>query len=154
MKNGLSRNAARELSVRLVYEMGFSGEKAGPIIEDRLSEASFASLREEDPLYENLPDGEQSAYIRRLVSGLDLHMPEIDSYIEKYAIRWDVSRISRMAAAILRVCMYEVMYMPEIPVAASIDAAVRIAKKYETDETAAFINGVLGSFARKEADFQ
>ena len=154
MKTGLSRNAARELSVRLIYEMGFAEEeKPESFIADRLSEAAFARLNGEDPLYDNYPDDSQREYIIKLISGLHRHMPEIDSYIEKYAIGWDVGRISRMAASILRICMYEVMYMPEIPTAASIDAAVRIAKKYETGETTAFINGILGSFARKEADF-
>ena len=50
----------------------------------------------------------------------------------------------------MRVCMYEIMYMPDIPTGAAINEAVEIAKKYETPETVKFINGILGSFARQE----
>ena len=55
-----------------------------------------------------------------------------------------------MASAIMRTAMYEILYMPEIPNGAAINAAVDIAKKYETPETVKFINGILGSFVREE----
>jgi len=55
-----------------------------------------------------------------------------------------------VASAVMRVAMYEVMYMPDIPNAAAINEAVEIAKKYETPETVKFINGILGSFSRQE----
>ena len=56
----------------------------------------------------------------------------------------------RMAAAVMRTAMYEVLYMPDVPNAAAINEAVEIAKKYETPETVKFINGILGSFVRQE----
>ena len=51
----------------------------------------------------------------------------------------------------MRVAMYEILYMPDIPNGASINEAVEIAKKYETPETVKFINGILGTFVRQEA---
>ena len=67
---------------------------------------------------------------------------------------WDIiilqSRIPMIITAIMRVAMYEMLYMPEIPNAAAVNSAVEIAKKYETPETVRFINGILGSFARRE----
>ena len=56
----------------------------------------------------------------------------------------------RMAAAIMRTAMYEVLYMPDVPNAAAINAAVEIAKNYEPKEVVSFVNGILGTFARTE----
>ena len=55
-----------------------------------------------------------------------------------------------MASAIMRVAMFEILYMQDIPDKAAINEAVEIAKKYETPETVKFINGILGSFVRQE----
>ena len=82
--------------------------------------------------------------------GVDEHGAELDGYIEKYAKGWKFSRLDRVASAIMRVAMYEVLYMPDVPNAAAINEAVEIAKKYETPETVKFINGILGSFSRQE----
>jgi hypothetical protein len=62
----------------------------------------------------------------------------------------ETNRIPRVAAAILQIAMFEAGYMHEIPVAAAIDAAVDLTKRYESTEVAAFVNGVLGAFARGE----
>ena len=86
-----------------------------------------------------------------MVRGVDDHGPELDGYIAKYAKGWNFARIPLVASAIMRVAMYEVLYMPDIPNGAAINEAVEIAKKYETPETVKFINGILGSFARQEA---
>ena len=68
----------------------------------------------------------------------------------KYAKGWRFSRIDRVAAAIMRTTMYEIMYMPDIPNGAAINEAVEIAKGYLDDEVVKFINGILGSFVRSE----
>ena len=85
-----------------------------------------------------------------MVKGVLAHGAELDGYIEKYARGWKFSRIPLVASAIMRVAMYEVLYMPDVPNAAAINEAVEIAKKYETPETVKFINGILGSFSRQE----
>ena len=89
-------------------------------------------------------------YIRRLVSGVGSHAAELDGYIEKYAQGWKFARIPLVASAIMRVAMYEILYMQDIPDGAAINEAVEIAKHYETPETVRFINGILGSFVRQE----
>lgn len=144
------RNTAREIAIHLSYELSFAGKTADELLDQRLSEEVFASLAEEDPVYRELPDPKQAEYIRRLVRGVDGHGAELDGYIEKYAKGWRFSRISLMASAIMRVSMYEILYMPDIPNGAAINEAVEIAKKYETPETVKFINGILGSFVRQE----
>ena len=89
-------------------------------------------------------------YIERLVQGVYHHGAELDGYITKYAIGWNFSRIPRVVTAILRVCMYEILYMQDIPNAAAINEAVEMTKHYEEQELAAFVNGILGSFVRTE----
>ena len=78
------------------------------------------------------------------------HAPELDGYIAKYAKGWNFARIPLVASAVMRVAMYEILYMPDIPNGAAINEAVEIAKKYETPETVKFINGILGTFVRQE----
>ena len=74
----------------------------------------------------------------------------MDTYIEKYAKGWRFERISLVASAIMRVAMFEILYMPDIPDGVAINEAVEIAKKYETPEVVKFMNGILGSFLREE----
>ena len=62
---------------------------------------------------------------------------------------WSVSRISRMTKCILRMAMYEMLYL-QIPVGASVNEALLLCKKYESDQAASFINGILASFIKKE----
>ncbi|MCI9579016.1 MAG: transcription antitermination factor NusB [Oscillibacter sp.] len=144
------RNTAREIAIHLSYELNFSGKTAEELLDQRLTAAAFAELAEEEDLYREAPNAKQAAYIRRLVRGVDEHGVELDGYIEKYAKGWKFSRIPLVASAVMRVAMYEVLYMPDVPNAAAINEAVEIAKKYETPETVKFINGILGSFSRQE----
>ena len=144
------RNTAREIAIHLSYELSFTDKTAEELLDRRLTAESFSELAEEDDVYQEAPNAKQAAYIRRLVRGVDEHGAELDGYIEKYAKGWKFSRIPMVASAVMRVAMYEVMYMPDIPNAAAINEAVEIAKKYETPETVKFINGILGSFSRQE----
>nr|WP_325301580.1 transcription antitermination factor NusB [uncultured Dysosmobacter sp.] len=144
------RNTAREIAIHLSYELSFNELPIDELLDQRLTAESFAALAEEDPVYAEAPNAKQRDYIRRLVKGVDDHAAELDGYIAKYAKGWSFARIPLVASAIMRVAMYEVLYMPEIPNGAAINEAVEIAKKYETPETVKFINGILGSFVRQE----
>ena len=144
------RNTAREIAVHLAYELSFTALPVEELLETRLSAERFSELAGEDDLYREAPDQLQRDYIVRLVTGVSEHAAELDGYIAKYARGWKFSRIPLVASAIMRVAMYEILYMPEIPNGAAINEAVEIAKHYETPETVKFINGILGSFARQE----
>lgn len=146
----MTRNTAREIAVHLAYELNFTEKTAAELLNERLTPEAFEELKDEDPLYEEAPGAKQAEYIRRLVSGVAEHGAELDAYIAKYAVGWQFARIPLVSSAIMRVAMYEILYMPDIPNNASINEAVEIAKKYETPETVKFINGILGSFVRKE----
>ena len=81
---------------------------------------------------------------------MDQHAGELDTDIDRYAKGWKFSRMPLVATAIMRVAMYEILYMPDIPNGAAINEAVELARKYEGDEVAKFVNGILGAFVRAE----
>lgn len=144
------RNTAREIAIHLSYELSFTDKAVDTLLNERLTAETFATLAAEDEIYQESPNTKQADYIRRLVKGVDEHGAELDGYIAKYAKGWNFARIPLVASAIMRVAMYEILYMPDIPNSVSINEAVEIAKKYETPETVKFINGILGSFVRQE----
>ena len=142
----MTRSTAREIAMHLAYQLSFTELPVEEFLDQQLSAERFAELAAEDELYADMPNAKQEEYIRRLVSGV----AELDADIEKYAQGWRFERISLVASAIMRVAMYEILYMADIPQGAAISEAVEIAKKYETPEVAKFINGILGSFVRGE----
>ena len=144
------RNIAREIAIHLSYELSFTDRPIDELLDERLTAEVFSTLAEEDPIYNEAPNAKQAEYIRRLVKGVNEHAAELDGYIAKYAKGWSFARIPLVASAIMRVAMFEILYMPEIPNGAAINEAVEIAKKYETPETVKFMNGILGSFVRQE----
>lgn len=146
----MTRNTAREIATHLAYEWSFTDLSVEAFLDQRLSEESFAQLATEYEIYNELPNEKQTKYIRRLVIGLAEHAAELDTYIETYSKNWRFERISLVASAIMRVAMYEILYMPEIPNGVAINEAVEITKKYEAPEVVRFVNGVLGSFVRAE----
>lgn len=137
--------------MHLSYELSFTDLSAEELLNDRLSANRFDQLAPEYEVYGKLPGPSQQAYIRKVVKGIAEHSYELDQYIEKYAVGWKFERIPLVASAIMRLAMYEILYMPEIPNGAAINEAVEIAKKYESSDVVRFINGILGSFVRKEA---
>lgn len=146
----MTRTNAREIAVHFIFELGFSNDSAQSLLEEFLTPEAFERLDAEEPLYAQFPDDKQKAYIEELVTGVYQHSQELDGYIERYAQGWRFSRIDRVAVAVMRACMYEILYMPDVPNSASINEAVEIAKGYESQDACAFINGILGSFVREQ----
>ncbi len=83
-------------------------------------------------------------YIKRITEAFRANKKEIDEQIKKYAIGWDFNRLVTMDKDILRIAICELLYVKEAPVKVVIDEAIELAKKYSTDDSASFINGVLG----------
>lgn len=146
----MTRNTAREIATHLAYELSFTDLPVDAFLAQQLSDEAFEDLAPECSIYDTLPNDKQKQYICRLVSGVSEHAAELDTYIERYAKGWRFDRISLVASAIMRVAMFEMMYMPDIPHGVSINEAVEIAKNYESPETVKFMNGILGSFLREE----
>jgi N utilization substance protein B len=146
----MTRTGTRELAVRLTFALAENGRDADELLGEALSEEYYETLRGEDELYNSAPRDGEREYLERVVRGAVSRSAELDGFIEKYSVGWQVYRISRTAVAIMRVAIFELLYMPDIPPRSAIDAAIDLAKKYDTDETVAFVNGVLGAFARGE----
>ena len=146
----MTRSTAREIATHLAYEFSFTDLQIDEFLAQRLSDENFADLAAECDIYQDLPNEKQKQYICHLVSGVAEHAAELDTYIETYSKNWRFERISLVASAIMRVAMFEILYMPEIPHGVAINEAVEIAKKYEAPEVVRFMNGILGSFLREE----
>jgi len=148
----MTRTVAREIAVRLCFCISENPSDPTELLSLVFSEEYYSTLEAEDELYNKKPDARQLEYITRLITGVFEHSAELDGYIDKYSTGWKFGRISRTAAAVMKTAMFEVLYMDDIPNRAAINEAVELAKRYETQETVAYINGVLGSFSRGESE--
>lgn len=146
----MTRTTAREIAIQLGFAAASRNVEPSQLMDDFFSPEHYASLQEEDELYNERPDKKQMAYIRRLVELTAENRSEIDAYIQKYSRGWKLERISRTALAVMRCAICEILYMDEIPNAAAINEAVELAKGYDEPDTVAFVNGVLGGFMRGE----
>ena len=144
----MTRSNARELAVHLIYAREFTGEEPAVVISTRLQKEYYALLAEDNQVYSDRPSGSQRSYIDSVVSGVANRVEEMNEIISKFSIGWDVSRISRLARAIMQLAIFEIQFVEDVPTGVAINEAVRIAKLYDGEEAGAFINGILGSFAR------
>lgn len=135
-KKSLSRREERQQALTFVFERLFRDDSAEEVFEDA-TEAR---------------DEEISGYARKVVTGVEEHLTEIDTLIEENLKGWKKNRIAKMSLTILRIAVYEMCYVDNIPVSVSINEAVELAKYYATDKEAAFINGVLGSIAKQRGE--
>ena len=83
-------------------------------------------------------------FVVRVANEYKAHKAEIDEQIKKFAIGWDFNRLVKMDKDILRIAICELVYIKDAPVKVVIDEALEVAKKYSTDDSASFINGILG----------
>lgn len=147
----MTRANARELAVHLIYGREFTGEEPEQVVAVRLANEYYAKLSQENEVYSERPTGKQIAYLDKVVSGVANRADDLNAEIQKYAIGWDISRISRLTRAIMQLAIYEIQYVDDVPTGVAVSEAVRLAKKYDGDDTGAFVNGILGSFARSLA---
>ncbi len=146
----MKRTTARELAVQLCFASASSGVPAGEMADRFFDAEHYPSLGGVDKLYAEMPGKKQMAYIRRLCQLTEEKRPEIDALISKYAKGWRLERISRTALAVLRCAVCEILYLEDVPASSAIDEAVELDKGYDTAETVAFVNGVLGGIMRGE----
>jgi N utilization substance protein B len=82
-------------------------------------------------------------FAEELIRGVEARRPALDELLRRYAVNWDISRMSAVDRNILRLALYEMHYRPDIPPVVSIDEAVNLAKEFSGRESARFVNGVL-----------
>lgn len=144
----MTRANARELAVHLIYGREFTGDEPDAFIAARLDKEYYTKLSEVNEVYSDRPDRHQLRYLDHVVSGVANRSDELSEHIRKYAIGWDISRISRLTRCIMQLAIFEILYVEDVPTGVAISEAVRLAKLYDGDDTGAFVNGILGSFAR------
>lgn len=147
----MTRANARELAVHLIYGREFTCEEPEQVIAVRLDKEYYGKLSGENQVYIERPSRAQMNYIDSVVAGVANRTDELNAQIQKYSIGWDVTRISRLARAVMQLAIFEILYMDDVPTGVAISEAVRIVKLYDGDDTGAFVNGILGAFARGQA---
>ena len=144
----MTRGVARELAVHLIYSQTFTGDEPELVVSTRLQKEYYEKLAAENEVYSERPKGAQLAYIDSVVAGVINRMDELNEIIQKFAIGWDISRISRLARTIMQLAIYEIQFVADVPTGVAVSEAVRLAKKYDGSDTGSFVNGILGAYAR------
>lgn len=145
----MTRSNAREIAVHLIYACECSGQSAKEVLESRLLQEYYDGLSIENEIYSERPNRKQSDYLHQVVQGVEQKRYELEQIISEFSIGWNISRISRLAKAIMELAIFETLYVEDVPMNVAIHEAVVLSQKYEEEETVSFVNGVLGAFSRK-----
>ena len=145
----MTRTNAREIAVHMVFGLHYPDTSVSEMFDIRMDQEYYACLKDVDEVYAERPNEKQMQYIRSVVSGVQEKQEELDAYIEKYAVGWKLNRIAKISRSIMEVAIYEMLYVADVPSGAAINEAVELCKKYDEEETAAFVNGILGNIAKE-----
>lgn len=126
----MNRTEQREQAFCLVFQDMFHNEETLDIYEENVAKVE--------------------EYSRLLFEGLSQRIEEIDEIIDKYSKGWKVSRLPKVNLAILRLAIYEIMYVDDVPESVAINEAVELAKKYSGEQDYSFVNGILGAVVKGE----
>lgn len=138
----MTRREARHHAFALVFQMPFHGDMTVAI----LAEAKKDYYDGLAP--EKRPTGKHAEYIDRVVWGVFDRVQHLDGVIENFLRNWDISRISKVDLALMRLSIYEMLCEEDVPLGTAVNEAVEMAKAYGTEESPSFINGVLGNVSR------
>lgn len=128
----MTRKEAREQAFILIFEKEISKLDVAEVL------ANAAEAR----------DVAVNSFTKTLFEGVFAHLEEIDEQIAAHLQGWRPERLSKVVLALLRLCVFEMRYLDDVPDSVSINEAVELCKKYATEEDTAYLNGVLGSIAR------
>jgi N utilization substance protein B len=131
----MKRRKAREFALQLLYQLDIRQDKPSTTV-----------LR--NFWKDNESDEEVQAFTEDLVKGTHKHQATINGQIQACADNWNLDRMASVDRNVLRMAVYEILYRMDIPANVTINEAVEIAKKFGTDESGAFVNGVLDSVAK------
>ena len=137
------RQLARQMAVQALFEVDSVGHKPGDVVDARLANP-LPNEAGDDP--QVAVGGEASAYLRWLVSGVTVHRGELDRIIAKYAPEWPVEQLAIIDRNVLRLALFEIgSSTADTPPKVVINEAVELAKRFGSDNSPRFVNGVLGS---------
>ena len=123
----MTRKEAREEAFRLLFETEFRTDAPEEI---------FALSEENREVAEN-------AYVRAVYFGVREHLEEIDEMIVRHSNGWKPSRISPVSRSAIRLCIYEMLYMDDIPANVSLNEAIELVKTFDDEKMRGFVNGLL-----------
>jgi N utilization substance protein B len=129
-----ARSKARKRAVDVLYEADLRGTDPLAVLRDRIADA-------------NPPVPEHAV---RLVEGVVEQQPRVDELIEQHTRGWSLERLPDVDRAILRMAVYELLWVDDVPDPVAIDEAVQLAKALSTDDSPAYVNGVLGAIVASE----
>lgn len=132
----MSRRLARELSMKILFEMHINNDFNLDKIKYHLQEKEI--------------NQNQNDYIYRVLTEVTENLTKLDKIIENYSKGWKLNRIANVDLAILRLALSEMLYMEDIPYKVSIDEAIELSKIYSSGDAPAFINGILDSYVKNE----
>ena len=139
----MSRKLAREAAFKALFQLDFNFE------EDRREESenlAIETMFDDEP---RLTSKRDFAYVEGSVKGTRAHLEEIDAMITAHLKDWTLPRIMAAVRNILRLAVYEMKFVePIIPKGVVINEAVELAKRYGTDDSARFVNGILESISK------
>jgi N utilization substance protein B len=130
-----SRREARELALRMLFELDLGRQPTEEVISAAMAQSRLT--------------GKNREFAEGLVRGTLAHQREIDRRVADLAPDWALDRQAAVDRNILRLAAYEMLNGADAPVAAVVNEAVELAKKYSTAESGRFVNGVLGALARQ-----
>jgi N utilization substance protein B len=133
-----ARRTGRERALQALYQLEMA---EGTSSSEALASAWAASADE------GKPDPDAVKFAQELVEGVQAHQAEIDQLIEKHSHNWRLDRMSRIDRNVLRLGVFELKYRPDIPKKVSINEAVELGKNFGTEESSAFVNGLLDRVA-------
>ena len=128
----MSRRDARDIAFKLVFEYTFNARENAEELEE------YTASMEADDV----------AFVKEVYFGVTSHYDELISKISEHAEKFAVDRIYKVDLAILLLAIYEITYVDSVPFKVSVDEALNLSKKYSTEKSAKYINGVLAKFAR------
>ncbi|WP_224370800.1 transcription antitermination factor NusB [Hyalangium versicolor] len=133
-----ARRTGRERALQALYQLEMA---EGTSSSEALASAWAASAEE------GKPDPDAVKFAQELVDGVRTNQAEIDQLIEKHSHNWRLDRMSRIDRNVLRLGVFELKYRPDIPKKVSINEAVELGKNFGTEESSAFVNGLLDRVA-------
>jgi len=132
-----ARTKARKRALDILFQSDIRGDDLSVTLAAEAKRAANEPARESSWLY-----------AREIVDGVIDNRDEIDEQITTFAKDWSLARMPAVDRALLRMAVWEILYSDEVPTAVAIDEAVELAKEFSTDDSGAFVHGVLARIAR------
>ncbi len=132
-----ARTKARKRALDILFQSDIRGDDLSVTLAAEAKRAANEPARESSWLY-----------AREIVDGVIDNRDEIDEQITTFAKDWSLARMPAVDRALLRMAVWEILYNDEVPTAVAIDEAVDLAKEFSTDDSGAFVHGVLARIAR------